>query len=112
MATQIMTVPNPTKVAQITLESPWSSRDCTLGARPFLATAKVEYKPANVLLEFCSFEKWLLRFVDMSVTLESSCQEIFDALDAILDTDHLRVTITGQTTSHGPASAFIAKGDW
>jgi len=112
MATQILTVPNPTRVTQITLESPWSSRDCTLGARPFLATAKVEYQPRTVLLEFCSFEKWLLRFIDMSVTLESSCQEIFDALDAVLSTDHLRVTITGQTTSHGPASAVIEKGDW
>ena len=66
---QILTIPNDSKVDEV-IFTPEFSTVCAVGGAPFNGTIIIDFKPADKLLEFESFEKWLRTIALDSYTIE------------------------------------------
>lgn len=112
----IETIPNDANVHVVTYE-PMFSAQCSVGNAPFYGVVEIIYAPDKVLLEFMSFERWLLSEVaPMKTTVEELCRFIYNALDEVLSNDGnlavpLSVAIYAQTTTHAPASVSISNAE-
>ncbi len=69
----------------------------------------IEYEPADTLLEFESFEKWLRTLSLKEMTIEGLARLIFDKLDDVLGEIPLTVAIQAETTVHAPAIVTIKR---
>ena len=108
----IKTIPNTGKV-QVVVYHPGFSAVCSVGKAPFHGTIEIKYYPAGYLLEFMSFEKWLLAKVAvMDTTVEELCRVVFDVLYTMLDNVPLSVTVHALTTTHAPVSVRIKTDDF
>ena len=54
-------IPNEPKITQIEY-APRFAALCSIGEKPFHAEVEIKYQPDLLLLEFMSFEQWLLSF--------------------------------------------------
>jgi len=106
MSSAILTIPNTAKVALINY-TPAYATICSVGKAPFHGTIDITYEPAEVLLEFMSFEVWLRSLATEQMTIEDLARRAFNELRSVLGDIPLRVTVHAETTVHAPVSATI-----
>lgn len=99
-------IPNPGGITEVEFH-PQYSVICSVGKAPFAGTMDITYRPNAWLLEFESFEDWLLSIAMAEYTIESLCQEVGLILLNTLHPSYLRVKINATTIKHGPASAMV-----
>jgi len=102
--TETMTIPNDAGELQVDYE-PAFSAICSVGRRPFYGTVRISFKPADRLLEFEAFERWLTSLALASYTVESLCRAVFDEVTEALGDVPLRVSVNARTTVHAPVTA-------
>lgn len=102
----VIPITEENQVDRVTLRSPVASI-CRVSGVPFSGDLYLTYEPDGVLLEFESFESWLLEQSREEETVESLTRFIFNVLEAVLRPASLDVHIDIQTPAHGPASAAI-----
>ena len=108
MQSNIKTIPNNCKVHKV-IYTPKYSVICSVGNAPFSGIMEIEFQPAEELLEFESFEKWLFSISMTSETIESLCRLVFDNLTNILGEIPMIVRVNATTQVHSPASAIIQR---
>jgi NADPH-dependent 7-cyano-7-deazaguanine reductase QueF len=101
------TLPNDARV-QIVTFTPWFSTICNVKDVPFYGTLEIVFRPADTLLEFCSFEEWLRSLAKERMTIEDLCRLVYDRLREALGDIPMRVSVHAHTTAHAPASASIS----
>lgn len=104
----IQTIPNTPGVHRIAY-TPGFSTVCSIGKAPFYGTLQIEYSPAELLLEFESFEAWLFGLSNQSTTIEDLCRLVFNRLTEALGDIPLSVTVHAMTTVHAQTSATITR---
>lgn len=103
----IKTLTNTAEVHHIKYCPPFSAV-CSEGNAPFFGTLEIVYEPADHLLEFESFERWLREDVSQrSLTIEDLCRLVYDRLHEALGDIPLFVTVVATTTVHAPVWATI-----
>jgi len=101
----IVTIPNDTKVTIIEY-SPKFSCICSVGKSPSWGIVHIIYQPKDRLLEFISFENWLIEMSAKEMTIEEFNQLVFNALtQAGIEPDE--VSIEAQTIVHGNVRSTI-----
>lgn len=108
MQSNITVIQNKAKIQKIHYE-PGYSVVCSIGKAPFHGTIEIEYYPADLLLEFESFENWLRSIANNQMTIEDLARLTFDKLSGALGDIPLRVTVHARTTVHAPVSATIER---
>ena len=108
MQNTIETIPNDCGAMTIRY-NPRYSVICSVGNAPFGGIMEIEYCSADKLLEFESFERWLLSIANERETIESLCRLVFDNLTASLGEIPLTVKVNAETQVHSPASAMIQR---
>ena len=112
----IETIKNEAGVHEVRYHPDFSAL-CSVGGAPFHGVLEIAYVPKGALLEFMSFEKWLLADVaKMETTVEGLCRHVFDTLEECLSPDAidrvlLSVSVHASTTTHAPVSVSIANAD-
>lgn len=104
----IQTIENRTKLDLIKY-NPEYSVICSVGKLPFHGFMDIEYKPADKLLEFMSFEDWLKSIGNDEMTIEDLAQLTFNKLTLALGDIPLCVTVHARTTVHAQVSATIQR---
>lgn len=104
----IRTIPNTPKITRIRY-CPEFSAICSIGGASFYGVVEIEYEPAEYLLEFESFEKWLKSLSLDELTVEDLSRVIFDKLSENLGDVPLIVSLNAQTTVHAPVTAMIRR---
>lgn len=102
----IQTIENKSRITKI-IYTPKFSAICEIGKAPFHGTMVIEYLPKDKLLEFESFEEWLLEISNYQVTIESYCRLVFDTLVMLIDPINLKIETKAETQVHAPACAII-----
>lgn len=87
--------------------TPQFSAVCSVGNAPFHGVIEIQCKPADKLLEFESFERWLSQLALERLTIEDLARLVFDALLHVLGDVVLSVTVHAETTVHAPVSATV-----
>ena len=101
-------ISNSSKIDQI-IYTPKFSAICSIGKAPFSGIAEIKYIPYHWLLEFESFEKWLLEISLTEETIEGMTRLIFDTINEIIEPKSLCVSLTASTQVHADVTAIIKK---
>lgn len=84
---------------------------CSVTKVPFSATVKVVYKPFDKILEFESFDRYLVALGSSANTIEDLCMIISESLYAVLDPANLTVETAATTPVHGDATVAYSLPD-
>lgn len=97
-----MTIPNNTKCELVNYQPAIEGVPCRVGQAPFRADFSICYMPAEVLLEFMMFEKWLKSLQTVPVTIEELVDVVYDKLVEVLHPRGLMITCSATTSVHAP----------
>lgn len=100
------TIPNDSNIRDIEYH-PHYSCICSVGKTPFHGTMDIYFRPISHLLEFMSFEEWLLTLSNKPMTIEELTRLVYNELEKILKPTSLHVTVHAETVVHGRVSAGI-----
>lgn len=105
--TDIKYIPNTSQVGRIEYH-PRFSTICSIGQAPFSGTLDIFFRPEAELLEFESFEAWLLDRALEYHTIESFTRLVYDELQPHLL--NLIVTCHATTIKHADVTCTISYG--
>ena len=102
------TIPNNAKI-EVIRYTPDFSAICSVSNVPFHGNIEIVYRPSDILIEFISFEKWLVDISNNHMNIEDLARLVFDELTVILGEIPLCVTVHAKTIVHAPVSATIER---
>ena len=76
---------------------------------PFSGNMTITYFPKDNLLDFESFEQWVLEQACHQFTVESFARLVFDALFDVLGEVTLSVRVLGRTLAHGDVEVSVSR---
>lgn len=104
--TESLSIPNDTRVTAVIYDTQATAL-CSVGRAPFFCEVSLEMWPADRLLEFEAFDRWVCSIASVETTIEGLCRILADKVVEALGDIPLRVSCHGRTTVHGPATAVI-----
>lgn len=104
--TEIKTIPNDAGKMTILYRVDFVAV-CSVSNVPFHGKVKIEYQPNDVLLEFESFDRWLVEQASMSTTAEGFARFLYNTLKALLKPVFLDLTLSANTPVHGYVEIYV-----